>query len=498
VLEGYAYQGAFFSPHHFAELKQMYDKQLLAYEAACKKLPIVSKNTRRGGPPRDLPTLKTFLEAGKKSKKRKQNIRERNELQKVVRSVAKEILALMKKEKKRGEGGHRLAPKGVILYFEGLDCSGKSSTGGLVQAALEQSGYDVGMRQYNRPPTAEQRMRPWMDRFDVPGSSSILDLSEKQDEDGEHIGLVWDRGPAGDFVYGNLNELSPEEKKKRYEEFMDFDRECREKDILFLKLFFVTNRDSIAKTLGKRLAQKKMARDLTTWLQACRSRGEVEDVSFEGLEAISAHIDPTDFVAFNQYERNLRIFSNFVMNTDNDDNPWVVVNTGDRYAARKALMSSFRDHLHQFQSRGQRCSPCLGPKPSVSSAKTQAIDMDEMMKKKFKSSWRHSMIAWVSLLALLVLANTYFTNTNWDRAWIVGPTKYNISALLEGGNDDDFVNGDVDDVQNNNGDGKGKEAKAAKTQNVDEGSDKEGKNKNVPTIDAEDDIGNAKAAKIRV
>ena len=90
---------------------------------------------------------------------------------------------------------------------------------------------------------------------------------------------------------------------------MAFDRQCRENDILFLKLFFITNRDSIAKTLGKRLAQKKMAKDLTTWLQACRSRGEVDDVSFEGLEAISAHIDPTDFVAFNCYERNLRIFS---------------------------------------------------------------------------------------------------------------------------------------------------------------------------------------------
>ena len=296
-----------------------------------------------------------------------------------------------------------------------------------------------------------------------------------------------------------------EDKKKRYEEFMAFDRECREKDILFLKLFFVTNRDSIAKTLGKRLAQKKMARDLTTWLQACRSRGEVEDVSFEGLEAISAHIDPTDFIAFNQYERNLRIFSNFVMNTDTDDNPWVVVNTGDRYAARKALMSSFRDHLKEFQSRGQRCSPCLGPKPSMSSAKTQAIGVDEMMKNKFKSSWRHSMIAWVTLLALLVLAGTYGTRTNWDRAWIVGPTKYNISALLEGGNDDDFVNGNnVDDVKNKNiptndvNDDSGKEAKAAKVKNFDEESNKEGKDKNVPTIGVNDDSGKeAKAAKVK-
>lgn len=34
VLEGYCYQGAFFSPHHFAELKEMYDKQ--------RKLSVVS------------------------------------------------------------------------------------------------------------------------------------------------------------------------------------------------------------------------------------------------------------------------------------------------------------------------------------------------------------------------------------------------------------------------------------------------------------------------
>ena len=157
VVEGYCYQGAFFSPHHFAELKDMYDKQLLTYEMACKQLPRVSKTTRHGGPPRDLPTLKTFLETGKRGRKKKQNVREYNQLQKVVTDVSKEILRTLKKEKRLGKADGTLAPKGVILYFEGLDCSGKSSTGGLVQAALEQAGYSVGMRQYNRPPTAEQR-----------------------------------------------------------------------------------------------------------------------------------------------------------------------------------------------------------------------------------------------------------------------------------------------------------------------------------------------------
>lgn len=196
VLEGYCYQGAFFSTHHFAEMKEMYDKQLLAYEAGCKKLPRAARLHREIGVPRDLPALKKFLEAGKRNRKRKRNKREVreekqrsrryffhstswehpepshlvpcaihfsadlqfNELQKVVTNVAKDILGMIKRDEKgRGSGGRRHAPKGVILYFEGLDCSGKSSTGGLVQAALEQGGYEVGMRQYNRPPTAEQR-----------------------------------------------------------------------------------------------------------------------------------------------------------------------------------------------------------------------------------------------------------------------------------------------------------------------------------------------------
>ena len=70
-----------------------------------------------------------------------------------------------------------------------------------------------------------------MDRFELPGATSILDLTPNtKDDDGdevERIGLVWDRGPAGDFVYGNLNELPLAEKKKRFEEFIAFDQQVR-------------------------------------------------------------------------------------------------------------------------------------------------------------------------------------------------------------------------------------------------------------------------------
>jgi len=210
---------------------------------------------------------------------------------------------------------------------------------------------------------------------------------------------------SGDFVYGNLNELPDEAKKMRYDEFKTFDRKCRDEGVLFLKLLFVTNRDSIARTLGKRLAQKMMATDLMSWQRACSSRSGGGAADLEGLEAVSAHIDPTDFVAFNDYTRNLRIFSNFALNTDCPDNPWVVVNTGDRFAARKALMQNFRSHLRNFEKRGEE--------KGEASEQSRVVGIDEMMKTTFARSWRHSLLAWLTLMGLLLLAFIYADNTKW-------------------------------------------------------------------------------------
>ena len=69
-----------------------------------------------------------------------------------------------------------------------------------------------------------------MDRFEIPGDSSSIALStlDNNSDSEERMAIVWDRGPAGDFVYGNLNELSPAEKKARYEEFIAFDMQVRE------------------------------------------------------------------------------------------------------------------------------------------------------------------------------------------------------------------------------------------------------------------------------
>jgi hypothetical protein len=195
-VEGYAYQGALFSPHHFAEMKESYDNQLLAYDGACKAM---AKKHQKAGPPTDLPTLKLFLNDGKLSRSRKKNDREFRVLQKDVADVTKKLKSMMAAKEEC------TAPHGVILYFEGLDCSGKSSTGGLVQQALDDARFNVEMRQYNRPPTEEQKRQPWMERFELPNTSPVTDGGESGGTEDliklagqcvghRHTAVVWDRG----------------------------------------------------------------------------------------------------------------------------------------------------------------------------------------------------------------------------------------------------------------------------------------------------------------
>lgn len=89
---------------------------------------------------------------------------------------------------------------------------------------------------------------------------------------------------------------------------------------------FITDRDSITKTLGKRMDHKKIVGDLHTWLDAKSER--------DGLNEIENRIDPTDFEGLNIYDANLQKFYDFMLETDHLSwksnlspyyNPWVVV-----------------------------------------------------------------------------------------------------------------------------------------------------------------------------
>ena len=137
---------------------------------------------------------------------------------------------------------------------------------------------------------------------------------------------------------------------------MDFSTRLRQKNILFCKLLFVTDRDSVARTLGKRLAQKKIVGEVRNWLDA--SNGALTgEITREGLDEIEAHIDPTDFIAFNSYHSNLNRFMTFAKNTDISGtctffNPWTVVCTIDRYAAKLSLLTRFENQFDRFMMCG--------------------------------------------------------------------------------------------------------------------------------------------------
>jgi hypothetical protein len=110
----------------------------------------------------------------------------------------------------------------------------------------------------------------------------------------------------------------------------------------------------------------------------------------------------------------------------------VVVNTGDRLAARKALMQSFRSHLELFRTGGKHCSSCC----DKDVADSDPVNINDMMKSKFRLTWRHSMLAWICFMGLLLLAFIYADNTDWGDSWYRVPTKYNITDLLNADDDE--------------------------------------------------------------
>lgn len=423
VIEGYCYQGAFFSPFQFAALKAKYDDELRCYEMACKAMSRAANNSV-AKPPTDLASLKAFIEIGRTTSERTKGASRYHHLQSEVDQMAKHIKSMMHQKFEDGTPCCT-APKGVILYFEGLDCAGKSSTGGLVQAALERAGFNVGMRQYNRPPTPEQRLKPWMDRFEPPARVfAPEDLGEnkvlQECEGHQHNALVWDRGPAGDFVYGTLASADVQTRLDRYKEFKEFDAQCRRDNILFCKLLFVTDRDAIAATLGKRLAQKKIVRDLHTWLDANHD-GEI---TRDGLMEIELHIDPTDFIAFNAYHKNLMNFAEFARNTDEPLKdtwtlPWIVVSTKNRYPARLQLLREFEKQINTFCVNTETApfvisdiAAFFGVEIEIEEDELKVADNVDLVGEKYFP--RFSLKACFWLFAILCLVFYYFNESKFN------------------------------------------------------------------------------------
>lgn len=342
VVKGFTYSGAFFTFQEWAALKLRHDREKLNYDTACKFMGYKSNSVfavSHFTPPTDLVSLKGFIRTGRFPKKKKRDNARWGRVMKALDHLSHKLTVMER---------NGVAPRGVIIYFEGLDCAGKSSTGGLIMKALEQAGYDIAQVQYNKPPTEQEKLKPWMWRFKQP-VTVVEGMNHKS-------ALVWDRGPAGDFVYGEFNHLPLEQKLERYAEFHRFEEECLSNGIMFCKLLFVTSRDAVSTTLGKRLAHKEIVRDLHAWLDANSNHQDRE-----GLNEIENHIDPTDFVALNKYDINLKNFHDFVLHTDHIGRlhsdthkpacvylPWLIINTSARHLARIQILRSFEKQLDLY------------------------------------------------------------------------------------------------------------------------------------------------------
>jgi hypothetical protein len=153
-----------------------------------------------------------------------------------------------------------------------------------------------------------------------------------------------------------------------------------------------------------------MAQDLKTWLKASRGKDSDGMVEMEDLEFIDLHIDPTDFIAFNMYQKNLHKFTNFAINTDTSANPWVVVNTTDRYNARKQLLRVFQAQLDAFRPR-KGILQCLSSATDENAMDTPGIEISDMLDKEFPHRMRASTL--MTLIALLVLIWYYVEHTTF-------------------------------------------------------------------------------------
>lgn len=299
-------------------------------------------------------SLKKFLDTGELRRKQKREKSDHHQLQACVAKVTKQLQSMLANTK------GCTAPQGVILYLEGLNCAKKASTGGLIQQALDDAGYRVEKKHYNRPPTENEKSQPWMSRFKLPdtlpaptdgGESGGMDGDGKSNENGctehNHVAVVWNSGPAGSFVYDSLAEASDEEKSDRYREFKEFDHRCFKNNILVMKLYVVTTRDAIARRMGKHLGKEKVMQDLKAWLKASYGDQKAEDVMAR-LDLKIVKNDREDFEAYNMYQSNLHTFTDFALNTDSDHNPWIVVDTANEVAAGEDVLQVFSTRLNAY------------------------------------------------------------------------------------------------------------------------------------------------------
>lgn len=295
TAKGVALGGAMFAPDQYAALEEKYVETIDAFTAAIMERSVETL-------PTDLDGVKALVRRGESPERRIRRAEKDAELATLKAHLTETI-------RRRQANGD--APRGVVLYLAGPDAVGKTSTGKLVQEAFVDAGYSPRHVHF-RAPKESERAAP-LERFRAGFP-----------EDGEIV--FWDRGPAGDAVYG------PFEPAVVGAKVTEIERELADRGVLMIPVELFADPGKQARTMGKRLARNVIADRIAEQL-ARHDRLTPERI--EQLDAIRENLDVGDFLACARYEQVQQRFLDVVAATPGA--PWIVLDATKRHAARRAL-----------------------------------------------------------------------------------------------------------------------------------------------------------------
>lgn len=306
---GVVFGGVLMNQDCFDALVERFDREIAQFNDAVK---------RRGATelPTSLDALKTFVKEGQGEKAKVRDAEREAELEAELDGLTARIRRM------RAAG---TAPRGVVVYAAGPDAAGKSSTGAIVLDAFEAAGYAPRREVFKGPSKEEQKAPHLRFRRGIP-------------EDGEVV--FWDRGPAGDVVYGgrDLAEVAGH--------FKELEDELAERGILLIKLELFADRPKQAKTLGKRLARQYIA----DRIEAVHPNLSPEVRA--GLSDIRGRVDDDDFRAFARFPEVQAAYERFMEASPG----FIVVDASKRHPARLEIVARVDEAVQAGRWQGSRAA----------------------------------------------------------------------------------------------------------------------------------------------
>ncbi len=309
TASGVALGGAMFSPDQYAALEAKFVEVLEAFTVAIAARAVDAL-------PTDLAGVKALVRKGESSERRLRRADKNAELD----AMKAKLTAAIERRAAAGE-----APRGVVLYLAGPDAVGKTSTGKLVQEAFVDAGYRARHVHF-RAPKESERAAP-LERF-VAGFP----------EDGEIV--FWDRGPAGDAVYGPFEPNVVGAKVAALKE------DLADQGVLMIPVELFADPEKQARTMGKRLARNVIADRIGE--QLARHDRLTPERSAE-LDAIRESLDIGDFLACANYDS---VQSRFLEVVDaTPGRPWIVLDATKRHRARRSLAEQVEQRVERAAVR---------------------------------------------------------------------------------------------------------------------------------------------------